>query len=235
MATRPVFVPNPAALVEEVLVDFEWFPGFAVSQKQKSIAALHAAARERLASGTQILEVSTKSLERIGAQLSAFNLRIESPELGRPILLEAAFQGSKVFAESGQHPYLYEIDDGREIKKRVGEYSGERVVGFRFGGEDWMTEPVTAFYDWLYLSALERSFADAPEARDELVEFDAFTDIEFNPDRSINCQARSCALYVSMSCGRDLSVLADRQQFVEYLREHGYGTSGGEAVPETLF
>ena len=31
---------------------------------------------------------------------------------------------------------------------------------------------------------------------EDLNEFDAFTDIEFNPKRSFNCQAKSCALFV---------------------------------------
>jgi type I restriction enzyme M protein len=30
------------------------------------------------------------------------------------------------------------------------------------------------------------------------MEYDSFTDIEFNPEKSINCQAKSCALFVSL-------------------------------------
>jgi hypothetical protein len=32
---------------------------------------------------------------------------------------------------------------------------------------------------------------------DKLVEYNAFTDIEFNPKKSFNCQAYSAALYIS--------------------------------------
>ena len=47
MARRPVFAPEPDGhrLVRETLVDFEWHPGFSVVQKQRSIRALHEAAR----------------------------------------------------------------------------------------------------------------------------------------------------------------------------------------------
>ena len=31
-----------------------------------------------------------------------------------------------------------------------------------------------------------------------MLAYEAFTDIEFNPDKSINCQARAAALYVSL-------------------------------------
>lgn len=42
----------------------------------------------------------------------------------------------------------------------------------------------------------------------EVTDYDCFTDIEFNPERSINCQARSvalfCALYHSDQLGEAL-------------------------------
>jgi hypothetical protein len=56
-------------------------------------------------------------------------------------------------------------------------------------------EPKTVFYDWLYIGALlQQREALAPLSR-----YAAFSDIEFNPDRSINCQARSCALFVALT------------------------------------
>ena len=33
---------------------------------------------------------------------------------------------------------------------------------------------------------------------EELIDYDAFTDIEFNPQKSINCQAKSAALFVGL-------------------------------------
>ena len=46
MASRPVFIPAPdgQALVSTQIVDFQWFAGLSVSQKQKSITSLHQAA-----------------------------------------------------------------------------------------------------------------------------------------------------------------------------------------------
>ena len=49
MVQRPVFLPEADhGLVGEAMVEFEWFPGFAVIQKQRSIASLHAAAVDTL-------------------------------------------------------------------------------------------------------------------------------------------------------------------------------------------
>ena len=39
------------------------------------------------------------------------------------------------------------------------------------------------------------ALAGRPELVDELASYTAFTDIEFNPKRSINCQARSVFLF----------------------------------------
>ena len=59
-------------------------------------------------------------------------------------------------------------------------------------------ETRTFFYDWLYVSAL----AGHPELVNELEHRAAFTDIEFNPKRSINCQAHSVALFQGIAGGR---------------------------------
>ena len=50
------------------------------------------------------------------------------------------------------------------------------------------------FYDWLYIRAL----AQNSELALSLMEYNAFTDIAFNPKKSINCQANSAALFVSL-------------------------------------
>lgn len=51
------------------------------------------------------------------------------------------------------------------------------------------------FYDYLYIKTL---YANHKNIIKELLEFDALTDIEFNPHKSINCQAKTCAILVSL-------------------------------------
>ncbi len=53
--------------------------------------------------------------------------------------------------------------------------------------------PRTIFYNWLYINAL----LENPQYTQELMQFNGFTDIEFNPEKSINCQAEAAALFVS--------------------------------------
>ena len=59
MAKRPIFTPNFSGfpLVDAVDIEFKWYPGFAKSQLQKSIASLHEAA-EKLHKISPILEIS---------------------------------------------------------------------------------------------------------------------------------------------------------------------------------
>ncbi len=219
MATRPVFLPGSGdQLVREAAISFDWFPGFSVSQKQRSIASLHESARRELGVG-RILEVSTKSPDLVGTRLSAFNLTLKS-EVGSTSI-EAAFQGSKVFARSGQHPELYHLSSGREVKRALAEFAGEPLVAFRFDDEEWPLSPKTAFYDWLYLTALCQEANVA--LCEELGAYDAFTDIEFNPEKSVNCQARACALYLALRQRALLrDGLASPSSFREILRYHAY-------------
>jgi type I restriction enzyme M protein len=49
---------------------------------------------------------------------------------------------------------------------------------------------------------------------EEILEYDAFTDIEFNHEKSINCQARSAAIFVSLSrLGKLEEALKNKEEF----------------------
>lgn len=168
-----------------------WHPGFAPSQKKKNIVALHESAAR--AGYSPLLEVSTKSEEKVGQHLSAFNLKVRTKQYGM-LPLESAFQGSKVFERGGPFTDLYETDVRMAKRDERLKESG-RLVGFRFENLVFPLEPKTAFYDWLYISAL---YEHREWLRDHIFHYAGFTDIEFNPERSINCQARSCALLVTL-------------------------------------
>lgn len=195
MAKRPIFAPNFGGFpyVDAVDIEFKWHPGFAKSQLQKSIASLHAAA-EKVNEISPILEISSKSTSRLGVSLSAFNLSLRTPD-GRRISVECAYQGSKVFENGGPYHDLY-YGSSREAKTDDRLRNSGELIAFNFCGEDFPTEPKTAFYDWLYITALSQQEMDIIR---ELEGFQGFSDIVFNPNRSINCQARAAALFVSLS------------------------------------
>ena len=210
MANRPVFFPRFDAVgVEERHYEFEWFPGFAPSQKRKCVAALHDAVR-RERPDARVLEISSKSTEPAGVALSAFNLKMERG--GAPCSVESLFQSGKVFAGGiGPVPEL-RSHDPKETRKFVQEHSvGLPLSAFETEGVRWPLGPKTAFYDWLYLKALVAN----PELAAAVETFDAFTDIEFNPERSLNCQARSAALYRSLvHAGKLEEALSSQEAFL---------------------
>ena len=213
MATRPIFVPKSDGdrLVEEVHVNFIWNPGFAPVQKKKNIKALHEAAKQK--GLPNILEVSTKSDEKIGVHLSAFNLKIEIPSIGE-VPLECAYQGSKIFKNGGPFLDLY-TKQPREAKRDERLKNSGDLVGFQFLDTRWKLEPKTAFYDWIYIRALYKF----SEFLKKLFVYDGFSDIEFNPEKSISCQAHSCALLVSLMKKNLLSIAAtDSKEFINILK-----------------
>lgn len=212
MASRPVFIPiySTDLLVETKFVEFVWHPGMAPTQRRKSVAALHSSAKD---AGVcrKPLEVSTKSMEQLGVQLSAFNLSCRTEKHEREFTVETAYQSSKVF--SGGGPYkdlLYGTSLAAKKDPRLKD-SGA-LIGFNFFGVPWSIEPKTAFYDWIYLNALRKN----EWAIEHLDYFDAFTDIEFNPEKSINCQAYSVALFRSLR-GRGMldEALESRESFIQ--------------------
>jgi hypothetical protein len=186
---------------------FTWNPGFAPIQKRKNVAALHASAA---ASGLgELLEVSSKSEQEIGRRLSAFSLKVVTAG-GEEVPLENVFQSSKVYERGG--PYLDLLGVEPKAAKRDPRHQGSgRLVEFRYNDLSWPLVPRTAFYDWLYIKAL---FPHREYLR-RLDKYQGFTDIEFNPNRSINCQAKSLATLVGMQRGGVLeAVMADQATFL---------------------
>ena len=190
MSVRPIFIPSihQDTFVHSVDVNFTWFPGFSKEQKQRSIQSLHEEAMKN-DDIKKILEISTKSLNPIGVKASAFNLRLK-PKNFPAASVESFYQGSKVFKKAGPFIDLYEASALTAKKDERIKTSGE-LIGFNFQGVDWGLNDY--FYDWLYLMGLNQN----PKLAEELLKFNAFSDIEFNPKKSYNCQAYSAALYIS--------------------------------------
>ncbi|ENV67405.1 Uncharacterised protein [Acinetobacter junii] len=215
MASRPIFVPEYSKnfLVNKINIDFTYFSGFAISQKQKSIDSLHDAIKENLGF-KHILEVSSKSKDKLGIDLSAFNLMMQDSKTGKSFSVECAFQSSKVFENGGPYQDLLSVTS-REAKKdqRIKE-SGD-LIEFRFYHTVWDTLPRTAFYDWLYVNALNANI----QYHEELDKYEAFTDIEFNPEKSINCQAHAIAIFMSLKHRGLLNQIKNQDSFLKLYGE----------------
>ena len=193
MAFKQVFITgNEKHLFFHKMIEYKYYGGFAVSQRQKCVESLHHSIH-RSWPEAQVLEISSKSLTDLGKALSAFNLLTHCPALGRSIPVECVFQGSKVFEQGGPYTDLLEAT-ARQAKKDERLRSSGRLIGFEYQGVSYPTQPLTLFYDWVYLHAL----AQNPQLADRLPAYTFFTDIEFNQEKSINCQARTAAIYTTL-------------------------------------
>lgn len=214
MANRPVFVAiERAPFYRAIVTEFEWSGGFALSQSRKNIAALHASFKRRSV-GKNVLEISSKSPDEIGVNASAFNLMKLVPSMGRSVPMECIFQSSKVFASAGPFPELLTASP-RDAKRDPRIAGGGRLRAFRFEGVEYPLTSDVGFYDYIYINAL----LENPEIAAKLQEYDAFTDIVFNPEKSRNCQARSAAIYVSLQRLGKLDALSSFESFIKEVNE----------------
>lgn len=176
MAQKTVYQPLLNEIgVKRTLVEYEYFSGFALSQKQKCISSLHKAAEKE--NITNILEVSSKSPNPIGVNLSAFNLSININNT--LFCVEQVFQASKVFEKGGPYTDLLTVSS-REAKRDPRLKESGNIIAFNVMGKDFPTEPKTFFYDWLYSNALLQN----KDILKKALEYNAFTDIEFNEKKS---------------------------------------------------
>lgn len=214
MARRPIFIPNSTgtSYVITRMIEFKWFPGMSKSQKQKSIDSFHEAISKEI-EASNILEISSKSKSELGVSLSAFNLLITTSIKKKVFSVESAFQASKVFQNGG--PYLDLLDKtSREAKKDPRLKNSGKLLCFDFYNTKWPLMPKTLFYDWLYINALAKS----ETLSSAIINFNVFTDIEFNPQKSVNCQAYSAALYVSLHRRNLLeSALSSKESYVKII------------------
>lgn len=137
------------------------------------------------------------------------------------------FQSSKKFEKGG--PFLDILNkDSKSAKKdkRLRE-SGE-LVSFIYKGEKWELEPKTLFYDWLYINVLNINIEEKKINLKEIKKYQIFTDVEFNHEKSINCQARSLALYIILHKTRQLKKSLKNKEIFKKNLEKIYRISSKE-------
>lgn len=200
MAVRKIFVPETRSdtYVKTYEVQFNWNVGNSLENIQSMVQRMHMAASYEHGL-KNLCEISGASVSPTERSLSAFQLPIKIKN--KVTTVECAYQGSKVFERGGPYQDLYNVGS-RQAKKDPRLFNSGKLVSFQLGDIEYSTEPKTAFYDWLYVGALCKWVEEMEISNMRFIKYlnqsDGFTDIYFNPNRSINCQARSVALFVSL-------------------------------------
>ena len=212
---RPVFMPrvNSDNLVKTDMVGFERHVGFASRQKKKSINDLHQVIRKKYGFN-HVLELSSKSGNKLSFPLSPLSLKLTDEHDGGQYSVENVFQASKVFEHGG--PYLDLLTaPPRQAKKDERLKASGELIGYNYFGMEWSLEPLTAFYDWLYVNTLQEN----SQLHEEVMQYQAFTDIEFNPKKSIHCAAYALAMFVALNKRELLDNIEDPIVFFDLYNE----------------
>ena len=158
------------------------------------------------------LEVSSKSEVRVGKEIGAFSLELDG------IFLENVFQAAKQYENGGPYLDLLNVSP-KQAKRDERHCNSGKLVGFVRNDEIWTLEPKTAFYDYIYISALIKNFGYDLN----ISEYQWFTDIEFNPQKSINCQARAVAIYVALQKTALFNSLKSKDSWITFHERHVKG------------
>lgn len=208
---KPVFMPrvNSDNLVKTDMVRVERHVGFASRQKKKSINDLHQVIRKKYGF-SNVLEMSSKSGNKLSFLLSPLSLQLTDEDSGGQYSVENIFQASKVFERGGPFADLLTTAP-RQAKKDERLHHSGQLIGYNDFGMEWGIEPLTVFYDWLYINALKQN----THLHNEVMQYQAFTDITFNPKKSIHCAAYSLAMFVALSKRELLDKVEDAGTFYD--------------------
>lgn len=209
MANRPAWrFDSEKKKIERNSYEFVFNAGFSIVQKQKNIRALHEQIRRKA------LEISTKSLEELGIKFSAFNLKLDH------IFLENIFQSSKKYEHGGPYKDMLNMAP-KDAKRDERHQTSGKLLSFIYNKEEFPLEPKTFFYDYIYILSV-RECIPAEEIK-KLLKYEYFTDIEFNPKKSINCQAKSAAVIKALllEYGELPDIQKNRKEYEQFYKSIG--------------
>lgn len=236
MAERSVFgYKTTYPFYKDIHVSLVWFGGFALSQKRKCEIGLHENFKAAYPN-EKVLEISSTSLMSLGARLSAIKLKKRTK---RGITyVEPAFQSSRIYSDEtrrvGPFPE-YMFLPGKECKKIVKKESlGMHSYQYYFDGLTFYAPEhhISQFYDFLYLNALLEPENEV--VMKELLNcgYTAFSDLA---TKSLNCQARSAAIFVGLVKAGLIDEVRDYETYLKLFRTsidgRAIGPESYEEVP----
>lgn len=235
MAEKSVFISKTTyPFFEEVHVVIDWFGGFAMSQKRKCQIGLHQNFKLEYPE-EKILEISSASLISLGARLSAMNLSKRTKNGITSV--ESAFQSSRIYSDGiktvGPFPeYLF--FSGKECKKLVKEAS-EGMHSYRYAFDGLIfhapTHHISQFYDYVYMNALLEP--ENAVVRNQLLQ-DGYTSFSDLATKSLNCQARSVAIFVGLVKAGLIDEIRDYSSYLKLFRTQADGKAASSAAYENV-
>lgn len=169
----------------------------------------------------------------LGAKLSAMHLNKRT--LKGITTVESAFQSSRIYGDGAKRigPFPeYRFLPGRECKKLVKEAAKEmHSYQYELDGLTFYAPAhhISQFYDFLYLNALLEP--ENEEVKNKLLQekYTAFTDLA---TKSLNCQARSAAIFVGLVRAGMIDEVRDYDSYLKLFRTQANGKAAGPLTYE---
>ena len=89
-----------------------------------------------------------------------------------------------------------------------------KITSFRYNNCIFENEPTGMFYDYIYIYAILQN----SDLVNQFVQYDIFSDIEFNPKKSINTQARAAAIFKTLYDKHSLGIVKNQDDFKKYYK-----------------
>lgn len=118
-------------------------------------------------------------------------LNLELITSSKKISVENVYQNSKVF-ENG------------------------KITGFKYGSTYFENNPYGMYYDYIYMLALYQHL----DLIEQMKDYNIFTDIEFNPQKSLNTQGRAVAIFKTLLSNDYLKILENQNDFKKYYKKY---------------
>lgn len=105
-------------------------------------------------------------------------------------------------------------DSVENIYQNSKVFEDNKIVNFKYNDCVFENEPTGMFYDYIYMYAILQNH----DLIKDFTCYDYFSDIEFNPKKSINTQARAAAIFKTLYVNRSLGIIKDQEKFKEYYK-----------------
>ena len=211
MARRMVFFVKDGK-VERKKIKFKGIPGKSEDVLNNNVKRLHSKLTQRA------LEVSRYSQDPLGIKMDRRALYIQ-PNYAGGIYLESFYQGSKIFENGGPHRHWVFLSPIDVLDDKRLENSGQIVRYWSlFEHEYWYESE--HYFDYHYIKACVRSLSKYD--LEELLKYEVFTDIEYNPNKEDITPAIAAALLklLYIKIGYDGLQRLDKKSFISYYNSY---------------
>lgn len=142
----------------------------------------------------KVLEVSGTSEDELGRKIRSEILEKKIPSLDIKAPVANVYRGSCLFEKGGPYPELYGLSPQKAKNDRRLKEKGS-LVHYSYEDTKYPKRPRAAFYYWIYINAL----LENRELAEQVVKYDAFSDISCSPGGKPFGAARGAAIFTALS------------------------------------